>query len=107
MAKATYVHDGRSLDYTPSSDVSAGDVVVLGGLIGVAKIDIAANKLGALAVEGVFDFAKGAEVIALWSNCYWDTENQVATTTVGTNAVLGTCVKAAAEGDATVRIRLA
>ena len=35
MATASFIHDGRSIDYTPGSDVSAGDVVVQGELVGI------------------------------------------------------------------------
>jgi len=58
MATGQFIHDGKAIDHTPSSAVSAGDVVVQGDLIGVAKLDIAANVLGALAVDGVFDLPK-------------------------------------------------
>ena len=37
MPQATYVHAGSSVDYTPVAAVAAGDVVVLGDLVGVAK----------------------------------------------------------------------
>ena len=57
---AEFVHEGNAIDYTPGADVSAGDVVVQGDLVGVAKRDISANTLGALAVAGVFDFPKAA-----------------------------------------------
>lgn len=33
---ATFVHEGKSIDYTPTSAVTAGDVIVLGTLVGVA-----------------------------------------------------------------------
>ena len=62
MATAQFVHDGKSIDYTPSADVTAGDVVVQEDLVGVAKFDIASGVLGALAVEGVFDFPKATGV---------------------------------------------
>ena len=58
MATATFIHDGRSIDYTPGADVSAGDVVVQNDLVGIAKLDIASGVLGALAVTGVFDLPK-------------------------------------------------
>ena len=38
MATAEFVHDGKAIDYTPGSDVTAGDVIVQGDLVGV-KID--------------------------------------------------------------------
>ncbi len=109
MAQATFVHDGASIDYTPAADVAAGDVVVQGELVGVAKLDIKANTLGALAVAGVFDFAKatgGGTAITAGANVYWDDTNNVATTTATGNKLIGKCVKAAADADATVRVRM-
>ena len=109
MATATFVNDGKTVDYTPSSAVAAGDVVVQGDLVGVAKIPIAANALGALATVGVFDVPKaagGGSAIAVGSTVYWDATNHVATTTSSGNKLMGKTVKAAADGDATVRVRL-
>ena len=109
MATARFVHDGNSVDYTPGSAVTAGDVVVQGELVGVAKVDIAASVLGALAVTGVFDFPKATGVgtaITAGANCYWDAANTRATTTASGNKLIGKCVKAAADADALVRIRM-
>lgn len=109
MAQATFVHDGAAIDYTPGGNVVAGEVVVIGELVGVARTPIAANALGALAVEGIFDFAKatgGGTAISAGANVYWDDTNNVATTTASGNKLIGKCVKAAADGDATVRVRM-
>ncbi|HNQ22483.1 MAG TPA: DUF2190 family protein [Phycisphaerae bacterium] len=109
MPLVTFVHDGSSIDYTPGSNVTAGDVVVQGELVGVAKVDIPASRLGALAVTGVFDFPKatgGGTAISAGANCYWDATNQRATTTASGNKLIGKCVKAAADADATVRVRM-
>ncbi len=109
MAQATFVHEGCSIDYTPSADVAVGDVIVQADLVGVAKQAITANKLGALAVEGVFDFAKatgGGSGIAVGTTVYWDDTNNVATATATSNKLLGKVVKAAADADTTVRVRL-
>jgi predicted RecA/RadA family phage recombinase len=111
MAHATFVHDGETIDYTPGAAVAAGDVVVIGELVGVAKTPIAANALGALAVKGVFDFEKATGVgtaISAGANCYWDDTNNVATTSdgAGANKLIGKCVTAAADADATVRVRM-
>ena len=51
--KARYIQRGESIDYTPAADVAAGDIVKLGKLIGVAKLDIKPGELGALALVGV------------------------------------------------------
>jgi len=109
MAQAIFRHDGGSIDYTPTVDVAAGDVIVQGELVGVAKLDIKANTLGALAVMGVFDFAKatgGGTAITAGANVYWDNTNKVATTTATGNKLIGKCGKAAADADATVRVRM-
>ena len=116
MTIARFIHDGRSIDHTPSSAVAAGDVVVQGDLVGVAKLDIAADALGALAVTGVFDLPKSAgqgKAIAAGKKVYWDATNKIATESAddgGTPATaypyLGKTVKAAVDADTTVRVRL-
>ena len=75
-----FVQNGHSVDYTPGADVASGDVVVQGDMVGVAKLDIKANTLGALAVSGVFDFPKAAGDggIAAGVRCYWDVAEGVA-----------------------------
>jgi predicted RecA/RadA family phage recombinase len=109
MATAQFIHDGNSIDYTPDSAVGAGDVVVQGDLVGIAKTPIAAGVLGALAVTGVFDLPKAtgsASAIAAGSKIYWDADEEVATTTAGDNKYLGKAIKTAGSDDATVRVRL-
>jgi len=111
MATGQFIHDGDCIDYTPSADVAAGDVVVQGELVGIAKLDIAADALGALAVKGVFDLPKatgGATAITVGSQVYWDAGASVVTTNAaaGANKLLGKSIKAAADADATVRVRL-
>ena len=111
MATATFIHDGNAIDYTPGSAVSAGDVVVQGDLIGVAKIDIAADALGALAVAGVFDFPKatgGGSAITAGVKVYWDAGDSEAKEDAesGANKYLGKVVAAAADADTTVRVRM-
>ncbi len=109
MAQAVFVHEGASIDYTPVADVAASDVVVQGDLVGVAKLDIKANKLGALSVVGVFDFAKatgGGSALAAGTTVYWDDAANVATSTSAGNKQIGKVVRAAAAADPTVRVRL-
>lgn len=62
MPTATFIHDGDTLDYTPTVDVAAGDLVFVESILGVAKHDIPANTLGSLAVRGVFEIAAEAPV---------------------------------------------
>jgi len=111
MATATFIHDGNAIDYTPGSDVSAGDVVVQGDLIGVAKQPITANALGALAVAGVFDFPKatgGGSAITAGAKVYWDAGDSEAKedAEAGANKYLGKVATAVTDDDTTVRVRL-
>ena len=107
MPQATFVHDGFSIDHTPAGALAAGDVVVLGDLVGVTKRPLAANEPGALAVDGVFDFAKNTGVsYTVGTILYWDDTNNVVTTTASGNKQIGKVVRAAATTDTTVRVRL-
>ena len=99
--KAQSVQRGDSIDYTPAAAVAAGDVVFIGPLCGVAKLDIKANELGALGVAGVFDFVKGSVAFALGESVYWDADAQKA---AKSGSYAGVCIKAAAAGDAVVRV---
>jgi len=107
--KANFVQRGDSIDHTPGSAVAAGDVVVLGAaLLGIAKLDIPANTLGALAVVGVFDVVKasGDGGIAAGAAVYWDDTAKVATTTSAANTLMGKALAAAGDTDTSVRVRL-
>ena len=57
--KARYIQRGESIDYTPEADVAAGDIIKIGKIVGIAKLDIKAGELGALAVVGVYEIATG------------------------------------------------
>lgn len=106
---ATFVHDGKYVDHTPASAVSAGQVVVQADLVGVAVRDIPANTLGALATEGVFSFPKAtgaSTAIAVGATVYWASGTQLATATATGNKLIGKVVKAAADADATVLVKL-
>jgi predicted RecA/RadA family phage recombinase len=111
MAKARFIQDGKSIDYTPSSAVTAGAVVVQGELIGIAKLDMAAGQLGALAVVGIFDVPKATGAgtdIAAGAKLYWNAANSRVEKTdgTGTHKYMGKAVRAAATTDTTVRVRL-
>ena len=107
MPQATFVQDGCAIDYTPGAAIAAGDVVVQGDLVGVTKRPIAANELGAIEVERVFDFAKNTGVAyTVGQILYWDDTNNVVTATATGNKQIGKVIRAAATTDTTVRMRL-
>ena len=103
---ADYYQDGDLINYTPGSAVAAGAVVVLADLITVAPRPIAANALGAVAVEGVFKLPKASGAISQGAIVYWDSANSNVTTTSSGNKRAGKAAEAAASGDATVPVLL-
>ena len=113
--QANLVQRGNSVDYTPGSAVSAGDVIVQNSLVGVASKSIAASALGALDVVGVFDVVKATGQINAGAAVYWDADGDpnggtagtgAATTTSSGNSFMGYAALAAGSSDATVRVRL-
>lgn len=100
---ASYVQKGDVLDHTPAAAVAAGEVVVIGSLIGVAPRPIAANALGSLAVKGVYEMpvatgATGAQGSAI----NWYATSGVAHASTGTAA--GYLAKARLVGDTEVHV---
>ncbi len=95
---------GYKVDYTPSSAVAVGDAVMLNDLLAVAERPIPANKLGAVAVKGVFKIPKAAGAIGQGAIVYWDAANSNITTTSSGNKRAGKAAEAAASGDATVKV---
>lgn len=102
-----YRHLGDSIPYTPGADVTAGDVVVQNGLVGVAKYDIADGELGSLEIRGVFEWPKGAGVgtdLDVGDLVYWDATAGFATVNDGggANSLIGPVTEAAGDDDTSV-----
>ena len=104
---ARYVQRGDSIDHTPTADVSAGDIVKLGKLVGVAKLDIKAGELGAIALTGVYEVVKGDAAFAAGDEVGWDAANKKAVLASTAGCVkIGYAIAAAASGDSLVNVRL-
>lgn len=103
---AKFIHNGAAIDYTPTADVTAGDVVVVGDVVGVAARDIPANSLGSISVEGVFEFSKASSlVVAAGDRVYYNAGSGNATKT-NTDKALGYAVAAAANGATAVAVMI-
>jgi predicted RecA/RadA family phage recombinase len=107
MPQATYVQDGDAIDHIPSVARAAGEVVVQGDLVGITRTEIAANRLGSLALEGVFEFTKPSGVaLTVGQKAYWDATNQRVAGDSAVGRLVGRVVKDAAATDTTVRVFL-
>jgi len=103
---ATYVHGGMAIDHTPASAVTAGDVIEIGALVGVAPRDIAANEKGAVQMEGVFDMpTESATVFAAGAAVYWNDATGFCVTSTG-ETLCGHAIAASGDGDTVVRVKL-
>ncbi|MBE3133663.1 MAG: DUF2190 family protein [Acidobacteria bacterium] len=68
-----YVHEGKSIDYTPAAAVAAGNIIQVGSLCAFSPEDIAASVMGAVAVEGVIRSPfVGGIVGDVGNNVWWD-----------------------------------
>lgn len=101
---ARYVQKGESIDYRPSETVAAGDVIIIADLIGIARLDIAPDTLGSLAVAGVFNVVKSVGEIANGLAVYWDVTTKQATTIAEGNIYLGKAIASAESADESVDV---
>lgn len=70
-----YIQPGQVIDWTngTGSAVTAGSVVVIGQILGVALVDIADGASGSVHIDGVFAVPKvSAAVIAAGESMVWD-----------------------------------
>lgn len=110
--QATLRQTGRMIDHTPSVAVALGAVVVLGDLVGIAERAIAADTLGALATEGIYDIVKVNAAMSRGDKLYWNPTGDPYTGTAGSGAAttdgskgkfIGYVITAALAGDTAVR----
>lgn len=104
-----YVQKGETLTLTAPYAVSAGGGALVGSVFGVATNDYANGEEGEFQVAGVFDLTRetGASTgFTQGTLIYWDNTNKRVTKTLTSNKLIGVAAKAAADGDATARVRL-
>jgi predicted RecA/RadA family phage recombinase len=104
-----YVQKGETLTLTAPYAVSAGGGGLVGSVFGVATNDYANGEEGEFQVAGVFDLTRetGASTgFTQGALIYWDNTNKRITKTATSNKLIGVAAKAAADSDATGRVRL-
>lgn len=106
-----FIQPGNVLTLTAPADVSSGDVVVVGDIIGVAAYDAASGSEVEVSVVGVYELPKAAEALTQGAGLFWNgTGVTAAEDDGGTPATaysfVGHAIEAAAEAAATVRVRL-
>ena len=107
---AIYRAKGDKIDYTPVGAVIAGQVIVLGDIIGVAEKDIPAGDVGSLSVKGSWDLPKTSDAFSQGDDVFWNASGNPVVGTAGTGAadnatgvLIGKAADDAAGTDAYVR----
>ena len=114
---ATFLQEGDTIQYTFSSDASAGDVLEVGciPMVVVSDVAVSANAIGELAVAQVWKVPQKAEAIGIGEDVYWDPSGDPVTGTAGSGAatstpgalnVMGICVETTTTSDSYVKVWL-
>jgi predicted RecA/RadA family phage recombinase len=106
MSKANYVQRGESLDYKNNTEarIEAGDVVVIGSVIGVAGCDIEIGGVGSVHVEGVYKLKKSASgEVAMGAAVYYDGDG---ITDSASGEAVGYAASAALASDEEIAVKL-
>jgi predicted RecA/RadA family phage recombinase len=89
--QARFIHEGDAVDLTPAGDTDAGAVVLRGSkLVTIAKRDIEAAALGAVATKGVYDIVIKNESLTDGDAIYWDADGDPYNGEAGTGAATAT-----------------
>ena len=101
---ATFRSESGVWDYTPTVARAAGDVVILGKVVGVVCRPIAANVKGAVTTRGVFTFDKvTGGALSAGAVAYLHSNLRV-TGSASTTGIAGIVAVDAAAGDTTVEV---
>ena len=105
-----YIQEGNVIDHIAGADIVSGEVVVIGGRIGVAIADIANGATGAMGVKGVYKLPKvTAAVLSVGESVQYDVSASLladggATAATGDLVNCATVVTAAGNGDTEVEV---
>ena len=109
MAKATFMRDGKVIQYTNNgeTDIAYGDIVVLTDMVSVANSDIPKGMQGALAITGAFEMpAETTSVFEVGQAVYWDAENSVVTLTADGNIKVGVTLESKTQAASSVLVKI-
>ncbi|QYJ79424.1 DUF2190 family protein [Shewanella acanthi] len=102
-----YSQDGKTISFLTSTALVSGQAVLLGAVLVVAIGAFDATSEATGVTEGVFELPKKTtDDVAVGSDLYWDDAAEELTTTATDNTKVGKAWVAAANGDATVQVKI-
>jgi predicted RecA/RadA family phage recombinase len=102
MNMAIYHKEGRVIDFTAAADITAGQIVAVGTLKGIAERPAADGELASMAVEGVFRVTSAVTTVG--TQVTLRTTEQDAVATAATAVSDGIIVGVYATGVALVKL---
>jgi len=102
-----FIQDGCVLDLPAPYARNAGEMALIGSILGVAACTLSNGQVGAFHTKGVFEINKlSTDVVTVGAKLYWDDTNKRLTLTSTSNTLAGVATAAAGNGVATVYCRL-
>ncbi len=103
-----FQQDGKRLRLYPAESVKSGEVVIVGGLVGVAftNYDVADEDGVVCDLVGVYALPKATGAWAQGAEVYWDATAKTATVTAGGNTLIGHAADVATADAAEGSVRL-
>lgn len=108
MAKATFIQEGKIINFTAQREIAYNEIVPIGNCVGVATESIRAGSTGGVRMTGVYEMPAAAETMEVGDTLYWDNDNNYVTKTKGElTCIAGIAVsKKAGSGAGTVYCRI-
>jgi predicted RecA/RadA family phage recombinase len=106
-----YVQNGDFITFTAGANITSGQLVAVGSLIGVSVTNVTSGQQGTLALKGVFDLPKStaaSSAIAAGAPVYRIAASSLVTAVSSGNTLCGYAVdgNANTDGATSARIRL-
>ncbi len=104
-----FVQKGNTITVAAPADVTSGQLVVVGSIVGIAAFAVSSGADVEITVEGVFELPKvTTDVIGQGDKLYWDSGQAKLTKTAGTGSkpLVGIATAAAGNGVTTVNCLL-
>ena len=94
-----YVQPGNTITITAAGNITSGQLVVSGFLVGVANADAATGEQVELDINGVFELPKvSGDSFAVGNRLYWNGSALTNAAGTGSRAMVGIATEAAGAG---------
>lgn len=101
-----YVQPGNVIPVTLAANISSGDALAIGTVVGVATCSGVIGQVVNFSLEGVYELPKASGAMTIGAVLYWDATANNLTTTALNNTEAGICFEGVGSSATTVKIKL-